>query len=168
MSSKLSTSLSQLDGINPSLTRYGRNEPAPVLPLREEPDLLSWLETSGRLVADEETAAADARGLRLDHAQHHLDRNRRVHRRAAAFQHVEAGLDRHGIRRRHHALRFGGCRAMEAQQRKTENESAAEPHALPSSTSCDDEQASKGKERDAVGPRRICLGQQRGVVVEEG
>ena len=59
MSSNLSTSLSQLDGINPSLTRYGRNEPAPVLPLREEPDLLSWLESSGRLVADEETASSD-------------------------------------------------------------------------------------------------------------
>jgi hypothetical protein len=63
MSSNPSTNLSelapQLDGINPSLTRYGRSEPAPVLPLREEPDLLSWLETSGRLVADEETAAAD-------------------------------------------------------------------------------------------------------------
>ena len=63
MSSNPGTSLSelapQLDGINPSLTRYGRSEPAPVLPLREEPDLLSWLETSGRLVADEETAAAD-------------------------------------------------------------------------------------------------------------
>ena len=59
MSSTLSTSLAPLDGINPSLTRYGRSEPAPVLPLREEPDLLSWLETSGRLVADEETAAAD-------------------------------------------------------------------------------------------------------------
>ena len=37
--------LSDLDGINPALTRYGRQEPAPVLPLREEPDLLSWLET---------------------------------------------------------------------------------------------------------------------------
>lgn len=48
-----------LDTINPSLTRYGRNEPAPVLPLRDEPDLLSWLETSGRLVADEDTANAD-------------------------------------------------------------------------------------------------------------
>ena len=60
MSSNPGTSLSelapQLDGINPSLTRYGRSEPAPVLPLREEPDLLSWLETSGRLVADEEAA----------------------------------------------------------------------------------------------------------------
>ena len=41
---------SALDSINPALTRYGRKEPAPVLPLREEPDLLSWLETSGRLV----------------------------------------------------------------------------------------------------------------------
>jgi len=51
--------MSILDTINPSLTRYGRNEPAPVLPLREEPDLLSWLESSGRLVADEETATPE-------------------------------------------------------------------------------------------------------------
>jgi transcriptional accessory protein Tex/SPT6 len=43
----------------PFLTRYRRDEPAPVLPLRDEPDLLSWLETSGRLVADEETASTD-------------------------------------------------------------------------------------------------------------
>ena len=47
--------LSNLDGINPALSRYGRQEPAPVLPLREEPDLLSWLETSGRLVSDEDS-----------------------------------------------------------------------------------------------------------------
>ena len=46
--------LSALDGINPALTRYGKEEPAPVLPLREEPDLLSWLETSGRLVSDQD------------------------------------------------------------------------------------------------------------------
>jgi hypothetical protein len=32
---------------------------APVLPLRDEPDLLTWLESTGRLVADEETASAD-------------------------------------------------------------------------------------------------------------
>ena len=57
---------------------------------------------------------------------------------------------------------------MEAQQRKTENESAAEPHALPSGTSCDDEQPSKGKKRDAIGPRRIRLGQQRGVILGVG
>ena len=47
--------LSALDGINPALTRYGKEEPAPVLPLREEPDLLSWLETSGRLVSDQDS-----------------------------------------------------------------------------------------------------------------
>ena len=44
--------MSILDTINPSLTRYRRDEPAPVLPLRDEPDLLSLLEASGRLVAD--------------------------------------------------------------------------------------------------------------------
>ena len=44
---------------NPSLTRYGRKDPAPVLPLREEPDLLSWLEASGRLVADEESDSTE-------------------------------------------------------------------------------------------------------------
>jgi len=56
MSSIEKIDLSSLDGINPALTRYGRKEPAPVLPLREEPDLLSWLETSGKLIADEDSA----------------------------------------------------------------------------------------------------------------
>ena len=51
--------LSALDGINPALTRYGRKEPAPVLPLREEPDLLSWLEASGRLVTDDESTSPE-------------------------------------------------------------------------------------------------------------
>ncbi len=51
--------MSILDTINPSLTRYRRDEPAPVLPLREEPDLLSLLEASGRLVADEESAGTE-------------------------------------------------------------------------------------------------------------
>ena len=51
--------MSILDSINPSLTRYRRDEPAPVLPLRDEPDLLTLLEASGRLVADEETASTD-------------------------------------------------------------------------------------------------------------
>jgi hypothetical protein len=59
MSNLSTTSLARLDGVNPSLTRYSRQEPAPVLPLRDEPDLLSWLESSGRLVADEENAATD-------------------------------------------------------------------------------------------------------------
>ena len=51
--------MSTLDTVNPALTRYGRKAPAPVLPLREEPDLLSWLETSGRLIADETSAVED-------------------------------------------------------------------------------------------------------------
>jgi hypothetical protein len=42
-----------------SLTRDRRDEPAPGLPQRDEPDLLSLLEASGRLVADEETAGTD-------------------------------------------------------------------------------------------------------------
>ena len=48
--------MSSTDNVNPALTRYGRNDPAPVLPLREEPDLLTWLESSGRLIADESSA----------------------------------------------------------------------------------------------------------------
>ena len=55
MSELKKINLSDLDGINPALTRYYREEPAPVLPLREEPDLLSWLETSGRLVSDQDS-----------------------------------------------------------------------------------------------------------------
>ena len=55
MSDLKKINLSSLDGINPALTRYGRQETAPVLPLREEPDLLSWLETSGRLVSDKDS-----------------------------------------------------------------------------------------------------------------
>ena len=59
MSTLASSGASRLDSVNPSLTRYRRNEPAPVLPLRDEPDLLSWLETSGSLVADEDSASTE-------------------------------------------------------------------------------------------------------------
>ena len=59
MSALNKNNLSALDGINPALTRYGRTEQAPVLPLREEPDLLSWLEASGRLVADEDSGSPE-------------------------------------------------------------------------------------------------------------
>ena len=51
---KLKNRLDDISDVNPALTCYLRNEPAPVLPLREEPDLLSWLEDSGRLVAENE------------------------------------------------------------------------------------------------------------------
>tara|TARA_B100001996_G_scaffold53918_1_gene38334 strand:- start:526 stop:804 length:279 start_codon:yes stop_codon:yes gene_type:complete len=51
---KLKLRLDEIAEINPALTCYRRNDPAPVLPLREEPDLLSWLENTGRLVAENE------------------------------------------------------------------------------------------------------------------
>ena len=50
---KLQIRLNEIAEINPALTCYRRDDAAPVLPLREEPDLLSWLEDSGRLVAEE-------------------------------------------------------------------------------------------------------------------
>ena len=56
MSDLNKTTKNELESINPALTLYGRKVPAPVLPLREEPDLLTWLEGSGRLVSDEATS----------------------------------------------------------------------------------------------------------------
>ena len=53
-SGKLQKRLNEIAEINPALTCYSRDDAAPVLPLREEPDLLSWLEKSGRLVAEEQ------------------------------------------------------------------------------------------------------------------
>ena len=51
---KLKIKLDSISEVNPALTCYHRNDPAPVLPLRDEPDLLSWLENTGRLVAEKE------------------------------------------------------------------------------------------------------------------
>ena len=53
-SGKLQKRLIEIAEINPALTCYSRDDAAPVLPLREEPDLLSWLENTGRLVAEEQ------------------------------------------------------------------------------------------------------------------
>ena len=52
-SGKLQKRLNEIAEINPALTCYSRDDAAPVLPLREEPDLLSWLEDTGRLVTEE-------------------------------------------------------------------------------------------------------------------
>ena len=52
-SDKLQIRLNEIAEINPALTCYKRDDAAPILPLREEPDLLSWLEDSGRLVTEE-------------------------------------------------------------------------------------------------------------------
>ena len=51
---KLQLKLNDIAEVNPALTCYHRDDPAPVLPLRDEPDLLSWLENSGRLVAEKD------------------------------------------------------------------------------------------------------------------
>ena len=53
-SNKLKIRLDNIAEVNPALTCYHRNDPAPVLPLRDEPDLLSWLEKSGRLVTEKD------------------------------------------------------------------------------------------------------------------
>ena len=53
-SNKLKLRLDEISVVNPALTCFHRDEPAPVLPLREEPDLLSWLENTGRLIAENE------------------------------------------------------------------------------------------------------------------
>ena len=51
---KLQIRLNEISEVNPALTCYHRDEPAPVLPLRDEPDLLSWLENTGRLVSEKD------------------------------------------------------------------------------------------------------------------
>ena len=51
---QLKLRLNEIGEVNPALTCYHREDPAPVLPLREEPDLLSWLEETGRLVSEKE------------------------------------------------------------------------------------------------------------------
>jgi hypothetical protein len=53
-SNKLKLRLDDISEVNPALSCYHRDDPAPVLPLRDEPDLLSWLETTGRLVAEKD------------------------------------------------------------------------------------------------------------------
>ena len=53
-SNKLKIRLNNISEVNPALTCYHRDDPAPVLPLRDEPDLLSWLENTGRLVTEKD------------------------------------------------------------------------------------------------------------------
>ena len=53
-SNKLKIRLEDISEVNPALTCYHRDDSAPVLPLREEPDLLYWLENTGRLIAEKD------------------------------------------------------------------------------------------------------------------
>jgi hypothetical protein len=52
----------------------------------------------------QEGAAADARGLGLHQAEHHLHRDRRIERRAAALQHIVARARGERIRGGDHEL----------------------------------------------------------------
>ena len=58
-SNKLKLRLDEISEVNPALSCYHRDDPAPVLPLREEPDLLSWLENTGRLVSEKDGDAQE-------------------------------------------------------------------------------------------------------------
>ncbi len=53
-SNNLQIRLNEIAKVNPALSCYHREDPAPVMPLREEPDLLSWLEETGRLVTEKD------------------------------------------------------------------------------------------------------------------
>ena len=54
LSGILKLRLDDISEVNPALSSSHRDDPAPVLPLRDEPDLLSWLENTGRLVAEKD------------------------------------------------------------------------------------------------------------------
>lgn len=71
------------------------------------------------IVMQQEAATADARGLRLDDTQDHLDGNRGIDGRTAAPQHVQSGLDRKRMGRRHHCLRCReACRSAARRQQQ--------------------------------------------------
>ena len=81
------------------------------------------------VVIEEEPAAADARSLRLGHAQHHLHGNGGIDGRAATAEDFETGLDRERMSGGHHLLRLG-VRASDAADQQREGENGAEaPHA---------------------------------------
>ena len=79
---------------------------------------------AGGVVMEQEPAAAQARGLRLDHAQRHLNCDRGVYGRAAIAQHREARLGRERMGGRHHLARFG-LRRTGVEQRDSDEQ--AEP-----------------------------------------
>jgi uncharacterized membrane protein YdjX (TVP38/TMEM64 family) len=70
-----------------------------------------------RIPAQQEGAAAEARGLRLDHCQHGLRRDRRIDRGAAGAQRSHAGLGRQRMRGGDH-LALGQGRACREQQQQ--------------------------------------------------
>ena len=62
-SNKLQLRLNEIAEVNPALTCYHTEDPAPVLPLREEPELVSWLEETGRLVPEKDGDSQEIRTI---------------------------------------------------------------------------------------------------------
>ncbi len=60
-----------------------------------------------RVVVHQESPAADARGLGLDQAQHHLHRHGRIGCAAAVLQHIAACFGGERVRRHHHVTARG-------------------------------------------------------------
>ena len=79
----------------------GRGRLAPVIGL--------YLAAAG---VQQEGAAADAAGLRLDQRQHHLHRDGRVHRRAAGLEHLVARVGGQRVGGGHGELRGGPARLL--------------------------------------------------------
>ena len=86
---------------------------------------------AGAVVVQQEAAAADARGVRLDHTQHHLHGDRRIDGGAAATQNLESGLDRQRMGGRHHRLRrrLHGRHAAGRDQQQRDTQQATPDHA---------------------------------------
>jgi len=77
-----------------------------------------------RVPVQQEGAAADAGGRRFDNIEHHLHRDRRVHRAAARTQHLDARARRMGIGGGDHILR-GTRRGRGDGERQRENSKEA-------------------------------------------
>ena len=67
----------------------------------------------------------------FDDAQNHLNCNRGVHGGSATAQHLQSGLDRQGMRRRHHHLRSrqADLRPKCCQRDEHSGKQAADDHA---------------------------------------
>jgi hypothetical protein len=116
------------------------------------------------VVVQQEAAAADTRGLRLDDAQHHLHGDRRIDGGSAAPKHIQPGSTASGLRRRHHRLRSPPGRPAPADRQQQRNERSRRRSIMRGGH---DEQPAEREDRDAVDAHRIGLRGQIGVRLVE-
>ncbi len=85
-----------------------------------------------RVVVDEEGAAAEARGLRLDQPEHGLHRDHRVDRVAASPQHLEARFGRQRVGSGHHLTprRLHRCQSQNEDGHEPELSHRSPPYGL--------------------------------------